>query len=68
LATLFEGAGLRGVTTFEIQTYIPSHISAGAGLIAGVAGRLARSIIRHGIATAEQLGVSTALAGLAGSR
>lgn len=59
LGTILESAGLRGVTTFGVQTYIPSHNAAGAGLIAGVVRSLAPLIIRHGMAAGEQLDVAT---------
>jgi ubiquinone/menaquinone biosynthesis C-methylase UbiE len=59
LGTILEGAGLRGVTTFGVQTYIASHNPAGPGLIAGVVRSLAPLIIKHGIATAEQLDLAT---------
>jgi ubiquinone/menaquinone biosynthesis C-methylase UbiE len=59
LGTILEGARLRGVTTFGVQTYIASHNPAGPGLIAGVVRSLAPLIIRHGIANAEQLSVET---------
>ena len=59
LGTILESAGLRDVTTFGIQTYIPSHNVAGSGLIAGVVRSLAALILKHGIATAEQLDIAT---------
>jgi len=59
LGTILEGAGLNGVTTFGIQTYLAPDNPAGPGLIAGVVRSLAPLIIRHGIATAEQLNAAT---------
>jgi hypothetical protein len=57
--TILEGAGLLGVTTLGVQTYIAAYNPAGPGLIAGVVRSLAPLIIRHGIANAEQLNVET---------
>jgi ubiquinone/menaquinone biosynthesis C-methylase UbiE len=59
LGTILEGAGLTGVTTFGIQTYLAPDNPAGPRLIAGVVRSLAPLIIRHGIATAEQLNAAT---------
>ena len=52
-------AGLTGVTTFGIQPYLPAGSPAGAALIAGVVRSLAPAIVRHGIATEQQLEIAT---------
>jgi ubiquinone/menaquinone biosynthesis C-methylase UbiE len=59
LGTILEGAGLGGVTTFGIQAYLPSRDPSGPALFAGVTRSLAPAIIRHGIATAEQLDIAS---------
>lgn len=59
LGTILEAAGLTGVTTYGIQPYLPAGSPAGASLIAGVVRSLAPAIVRHGIATEQQLDIAT---------
>ena len=59
LGQILEEAGFKRVTTFGIQAYLSSRDRSGAALLAGVVRSLAPSIIRHGIATAEELDIAT---------
>ena len=59
LGSILEEAGFKRVTTFGIQAYLSSRDRSGAALLAGVVRSLAPAIIRHGIATAEQLDLAT---------
>jgi hypothetical protein len=59
LGRILEEAGFKRVTTFGIQAYLSSRDGSGAALLAGVVRSLAPAIIRHGIATAEQLDIAT---------
>jgi ubiquinone/menaquinone biosynthesis C-methylase UbiE len=59
LGRILEDAGFQRVTTFGIQAYLSSRDRSGAALLAGVVRSLAPAIIRHGIATAEQLDIAT---------
>jgi SAM-dependent methyltransferase len=59
LGPILEQAGLNAVTTLGIQGYLQSHDPTGAALLAGIVRSLADPITRHGIATAEQLGLAT---------
>jgi len=58
LGPILQDAGLTSVTAFGIQPYL-SRDGSGAALLAGVLRSLAPAIVRHGIATAEQLDVPT---------
>ena len=59
LGPLLDEAGLNQVTTFGVQAYLRPSDRSGAALLAGVVRSLAPAIIRHGLATAEQLGIMT---------
>ncbi|HXH07103.1 MAG TPA: methyltransferase domain-containing protein [Vicinamibacterales bacterium] len=59
LARIVEEAGLRGVTTFGVQTYLDARAPAGPALIAGIVRSLAPVIVRHGIAAPAQLDLAT---------
>jgi SAM-dependent methyltransferase len=59
LGPILEQAGLGDVKTFGVQDYVPPHDPTGPALLAGVVRSLADVITRHGIATAEQLGLAT---------
>jgi hypothetical protein len=50
---------LERVTMLGIQPYVSPDDSSGAALLAGVVRSLAPAIIRHGIATVEELGLAT---------
>jgi SAM-dependent methyltransferase len=57
LAPLLGEAGFADVSTFGIQAYLPP--SSGAALLAAVARSLHDTIVRHGIASEEEIGVET---------
>jgi SAM-dependent methyltransferase len=59
LGPILSQAGLDEVTTFGVQSYLPAHDPTAPALLAGVVRSLADVMIRHGIATAEQLGLAT---------
>jgi SAM-dependent methyltransferase len=59
LGTILARGGLGRVTTFGVQAYLPPHDPSAAALLAGVVRSLAPAIVGHGIATAEQLDVTT---------
>jgi SAM-dependent methyltransferase len=59
LASVLGQAGLDGVTTFGVQGYLQPHDPSGPALLAGVVRSLADVITKHGIATPEQLGLTT---------
>ena len=59
LGRIFEDAGLEAVTTFGVQAYLPPRDPAGPALLAGVIRSLFDVIVKHGIATAEQVGLET---------
>ena len=59
LGPILEQAGLEAVTTFGVQNYLPPRDPTGAALLGGVVRSLAEPITRHGIATAEQIGLAT---------
>jgi ubiquinone/menaquinone biosynthesis C-methylase UbiE len=59
LAPILKQAGLERVSTFGVQGYIPPGDPGGPALLAGVVRSLEGAITKHGIATTEQLGLST---------
>ncbi len=59
LGLLLGEAGFERVATFGVQAYLAPRDPSGPALLAGVVRSLAPAIIRHGIATAEQLDVAT---------
>lgn len=59
LGPILEKAGLQQVTTLGIQTYLQAASPAGPALISGVVRSLAPAIVRHGIATDDELGLDT---------
>jgi SAM-dependent methyltransferase len=59
LGVLLDEAGFERVTTFGVQAYLPPHDQAGPALLADVVRSLMPAITRHGIATAEQVDVTT---------
>jgi hypothetical protein len=59
LGRILEDAGLDTVKTFGIQPYLPARDPAGPALLVGVVRSLFDVIIKHGIATAEQIGLET---------
>jgi SAM-dependent methyltransferase len=59
LGVLLGEAGFERVATFGVQAYLAPLDPSGPALLAGVVRSLAPAIIRHGIATAEQLDVAT---------
>jgi len=59
LRLILEAAGLGGIGTFGIQGYLAPHDPAGPALIAGVVRSLATAIVRHDIATAEEMALPT---------
>jgi ubiquinone/menaquinone biosynthesis C-methylase UbiE len=59
LALILEQGGLQNVTTLGVQAYLPPQSRAGASLLAGVVRSLSTAIVRHGIATAEELDLTT---------
>jgi SAM-dependent methyltransferase len=59
LGVMLEQAGLTNVTTFGVQAYLSPGNPTGPALFAGVVRSLAPAIVRHGIATAEELDVET---------
>ena len=59
LALILEQAGLQDVTTVGVQAYVPPHSRAGANLLAGVVRSLSTAIVKHRIATAEELDLPT---------
>ena len=59
LGPILTQAGLTEVTTLGVQRYVPSDDPTGAALLAGVARSMADAITRHGIATADEIGIDT---------
>ena len=59
LGVILTEAGLRDVTTFGVQAYLPPRDPAAAALLAGVVRSLSAAIVDRGIATSEQLEVAT---------
>jgi SAM-dependent methyltransferase len=59
LGRTLEDAGLAGTTMFGVQPYIPAHDPSAAALVAGVVRSLAPTIVRHGIASEEEIGLAT---------
>jgi SAM-dependent methyltransferase len=59
LGVLLDEAGFDRVSTFGVQAYFPPSDPSGVAMLAGVVRSLAPAIIRHGIATAEQLELTT---------
>jgi ubiquinone/menaquinone biosynthesis C-methylase UbiE len=59
LGRILEDAGLEAVKTFGIQAYLPARDPAGPALLVGVIRSLFDVIVKHGIATAEQIGLET---------
>jgi SAM-dependent methyltransferase len=59
LGSILTKAGLHDVTTFGMQGYLQPGDAAAAQLLAGVVRSLSPAIVRHGIATEEQLGLPT---------
>jgi ubiquinone/menaquinone biosynthesis C-methylase UbiE len=66
LMPILREAGLRDVTSFGMQGYLQPDDPAAARLLTGVVRSLAGAIVKHGIATAGQLGLETLEARLAG--
>ena len=59
LGTILDEAGLAGVTTLGIQAYLPPRDPSGPRLLAGVVRSLAPTMVKHGIATDEEIGVGS---------
>jgi SAM-dependent methyltransferase len=59
LGTVFEEAGLTQTITFGVQGYLSPRDPAGAPLLAGVLRSMAPAIVRHGIATEDEIGAAT---------
>jgi hypothetical protein len=59
LGSILDEAGFKRVTTFGIRAYLSSRDRSGAAMLAGVVRSLAPAIVRHGIATADQLDIAT---------
>jgi len=59
LGVILEQAGLKNVTTFGVQPYMPPHNPSSANLISSVVRSLAPAILQHGIATAEEMDLPT---------
>ena len=59
LGTILEDAQLTGVTTFGVQAYLSPGDSSGPRLLAGVVRSLAPAIIAHGLATGDELDLTT---------
>jgi len=59
LGTILAQAGLEGVSTFGVQPYLGPTDPSGPAMLAGVVRSLADVITKHGIATSEQLDLST---------
>jgi ubiquinone/menaquinone biosynthesis C-methylase UbiE len=59
LGTILDDAGLARTTTFGVQGYLSARDPSGPTLLSGVVRSLAPAILRHGIATDEQLELAT---------
>lgn len=59
LGTILDAAGLSNTATFGIQAYLSPHDPGAAKLLGGVLRSLAPTIVGRGIATEEQLALST---------
>ena len=59
LGLVLDAAGLVDVRTFGVQAYLMPHDPAGPALLAGVVRSLSPAILQHGIATAEEMELST---------
>lgn len=59
LGSILTQAGLTGVAALGVQNYMQSEDPFGPAFMSGVVRSLTDSIIRHGIATAEQIGADT---------
>jgi ubiquinone/menaquinone biosynthesis C-methylase UbiE len=59
LGTILEEAGLTQTVTFGVQGYLSPRDPAGAPLLAGVLRSMAPAIMRHRIATEDEIGVAT---------
>jgi ubiquinone/menaquinone biosynthesis C-methylase UbiE len=59
LGLLLDEAGFERVTTFGVQAYLSPRDPSGPALLAGVLRSLAPAVVCHGIATAEQLELTT---------
>ncbi len=59
LGTILEDAQLTRVTTFGVQAYLSPHDSSGPRLLAGVVRSLAPAIIAQGLATGDELDLTT---------
>jgi SAM-dependent methyltransferase len=59
LGTILAEAGLTRTATFGVQPYVSPGDPAGPLLLAGVVRSMAPAIVRHGIATDDQLGLAT---------
>jgi ubiquinone/menaquinone biosynthesis C-methylase UbiE len=59
LGAILEEAGLAPTTTFGIQAYFSPRDGSGPAMLGGILRSLAPAIVGHGIATEEQLGLST---------
>ena len=59
LSVLLDEAGFNRISTFGVQAYFPPSDPSGIAMLAGVMRSLAPAMIRHGIATAEQLELKT---------
>jgi ubiquinone/menaquinone biosynthesis C-methylase UbiE len=59
LGPILAEAGLDGVTTFGVQSYLPPRDPSASALLSGIVRSLADGITSHGIATVEQLDLPT---------
>ena len=59
LGTILEDAQLTRVTTFGVQAYLSPRDPSGPRLLAGVVRSLAPAIIAHGLATGDELDLTT---------
>jgi ubiquinone/menaquinone biosynthesis C-methylase UbiE len=59
LGTILEEAQLTRVTTFGVQAYLSPRDSSGPRLLAGVVRSLAPTIVAHGLATGDELDLTT---------
>jgi SAM-dependent methyltransferase len=59
LGRILDEAGLGELTTFGVQGYLAPRDPAGPALLAGVVRSLSPAILQHGIATAQDMELST---------
>ncbi len=59
LGTILEDAQLTRVTTFGIQAYLSPRDSSGPRLLTGVVRSVAPAIVAHGLATSDELDLTT---------